>query len=213
MIRRFIQGVLFSFIIVFVPVLGNRQTLFTLQLWLMFVTGVLANLFQPSYKPFDRSAPPEDRNTATQILWTCCLTQVLAIMEAVYLGYPRSFQWDVIASISLIFMLLGLILRTWAVWTLGKFFTWHSKVESHQKVIRSGPYRFVRHPSYTGAMLTYLFGPFFLHAWLSTLVAIVALPLAFHRRVRLEEDLLKGNLGDEYQTYCREVKKLIPWIW
>ncbi len=213
MIQRLIQGVLFSFIIVFVPALRNKDTLFAAQLWLMFVTGVLANLFQPSYKPFDRSAPPEDRNTAFQILWTCCLTQILAIMEAVYLRYPQSFHWDVITSISLIFMLSGLILRTWAVWTLGKFFTWHIKIESHQKVIRSGPYRFVRHPSYTGAMLTYLFGTLFLHAWFSTLVALVALPLAFQRRIRLEENLLATKLGEDYKIYCREVKMLIPGIW
>ncbi len=213
MIQRLIQGILFSFIIVIVPALGNADAVFALQLWLMFAIGVFAHLFQPSYKPFDRSAPTEDRNTASQILWSCSLTQVLAIMEAAYLQYPRSFEWDGLAWISLIFMLSGLVLRTWAVATLGKFFTWHIKVESHQKIICSGPYRFVRHPSYAGAMLTYLFGPLFLHAWFSTLVAIVALPLAFRRRIRLEEGLLKRNLGEDYQLYCRKVKKLIPWIW
>ena len=213
MIRKFFQGTLFSFMIVLLPAVGNRQALYLSQLWLMFALGILANLFQPPYKPFDKSAPREDKNTALQNLWSCSLVQVGGIVEAVYFRYPESFRWDAVATIALAVMILGLILRTWAVLTLGKFFTWHVTVQPGQKVIRAGPYRLIRHPSYTGALLTYLFGPVFLHAWVTMLLGLFALPASFLRRIRLEEVMLKRSLGKDYETYCKEVHALIPGIW
>ena len=213
MTRKLIQGTVFSFLIIIVPAFGNHKALFAPHLWIMLTVGILANLFQPSYKPFEKSAPSEDKNTALQILWTCCLTQLFAVLEAVYLRYPQSFGWNAITSLALILIFSGLALRTWAVWTLGRFFTWHIKVESHQKVIRSGPYKFVRHPSYTGALLTYFFGPILFQAWYTALIAAIFLPLAFYRRIRLEENLLKSKIGKEYLDYSQQVKALIPGIW
>jgi len=162
-----------SGMIVLLPVFGNLQSLHMPQLWLIFVIGILANIFQPRYKPFNKSAPSLDRGTALQNLWTACLVQLAAIIEAVYFRYPESFNWDKIVTISFIFMVLGLVLRSRAVYTLGRFFTWHVEVQSDQKVIRSGPYKFVRRPSYTGAIMAYFFGTIFLHAWISACFAII----------------------------------------
>ena len=211
--RKVIQGTIMSGVIVLLPACGNLLSLHMPQLWLIFIIGILANIFQPSYKPFDKSAPSLDRGTALQNLWTACLLQLAAIIEAVYFRYPKSFDWDTIVTLSFVIMVLGLILRSWAVFTLGRFFTWHVEVQSDQKVIRCGPYRFVRHPSYTGAIMTYFFGTIFLHAWVSACLALILLPLTFMRRIRLEETTLKNSLGKEYEVYCREVKALIPGIW
>ena len=83
------------------------------------------------------------------------------------------------------------------------------KVQEDQDVIRDGPYRFVRHPSYTGAYLTYCGTALFLHAWYSAAAAALLLPLAFHRRIHHEEKHLSQHL-DGYGAYQREVPALLP---
>lgn len=212
MLGRLLQGVIVSVVVAIVPAIGKPTALAKPQLWLLLVLGVLANLFQPSYKPFDRAAPTLDRGTALQNLWTCAFVQLLAVLEAIYVGYPTSFEWDVVATVSFSLMVMGLAVRTWAVFTLGRFFTWHVTVQEGQQVIRRGPYRYVRHPSYLGALLTYFFGTTFLHAWISMCVATIALPAAFFRRIKLEEVVLEQSLGQEYENYCKEVPALIPGI-
>ena len=210
MLRKMLVGAAVSLTITVLLALGNARALLAPQLWVLLAVGILANVFQPTYNPFDKSGTAQDRGTALQILWSVYLTQVVTVVEAIYFRYPDSFRWDLATTIGLICMIAGLVLRTWAVFVLGRYFTWHISVQRGQRVIRNGPYRFVRHPSYTGAFLTYVFSPVFLHAWYSTCVAPVVLALAFSRRIRHEESVLKANLGREYEVYCQEVGVLVP---
>ena len=211
MIRKLILGIIVSAIIVIAPCLGNLPALRAPQLWILLATGILASLFQPAYNPFDRTGKTEDRGTAAQILWSIYISQVLAIIESVYIRYPTSFQWNYVVTAALTCMILGLVLRTWAVYTLGKYFTWHIEVQDDQPVIRSGPFRFIRHPSYTGALLTYCAAAVFLQAWYASIISLLVLPIAFMRRIRYEEAHLKVRLGEAYKKYCHEVRGLIPW--
>jgi protein-S-isoprenylcysteine O-methyltransferase len=94
------------------------------QLWFVVFVSVLANVFQPSYQPFESSRTPEDRGTGRQILWTVYVTQILAITELVYrqrVSLPLNWVTTIIA----IMIAFGLILRIWAVVSLGRWFTWN----------------------------------------------------------------------------------------
>jgi protein-S-isoprenylcysteine O-methyltransferase len=208
--RRMLAGLAIAATITILPAAGNAAALAHPQLWLLLLLGILASVFQPSYSPFKKPVTPEDRGTAAQNVWSVYVTQLAAVLEAVYFRYPGSFRWDAVSSVALTVMLLGLVLRTWAVLTLGRWFTWYVTVQPGQRVIRSGPYRFLRHPSYAGALLSYVAGPLFLHAWVAALAAGILLPLAFQRRIRHEEALMKDCFGGQYERYCREVGALFP---
>ena len=210
MTRKIVVGAIASLTITVLLAIGNTRALLAPQLWGLLVIGILANVFQPTYSPFDTSGTAEDRGTALQILWSVYFMQIAAVVEAVYFRYPDSLRWDLATTIGLTFMIAGLLLRTWAVFILGRYFTWHINIQIGQRVIRDGPYRFVRHPSYTGAFLTYVFSPVFLHAWYSAGIAPLVLALAFSRRIRHEEIALKVRLGQEYEVYCQEVGALVP---
>ena len=110
-------------------------------------------------------------------------------------------------------MVLSLSLRIWAIATLGSSF--RTTVETHQdqEVVRRGPYRLVRHPSYTGLLLTCLGYGVAVQNWLSLIFAI-GLPLvAILYRIHVEEAELVSSLGSDYERYRKETKTLIPWIW
>lgn len=213
MIQRLILGILISSSVVILPVLGNKEILLAPQIWILVLFGVLASVFQPAYNPFTITAKPGDRGTGAQIIWSVYITQFAAILEATYLWYPVSVQWDFVATIGLGTMTFGLLLRTWAVLTLGNLFTMHITVQKDHAIVRKGPFRIVRHPSYLGAFILYISTAIFLHAWFSMLAIAVILPFAFLRRIYYEEKLLKEEFGDEYESYRSKVKKILPWIW
>lgn len=213
MLKKLAQALLITFLILILPVFGNVQILYAPHLWILLIIGVLASILQPGYNPFNKSINPEDKGTVLLIIWSVYLTQLAAVIEAAYLRFPNSVKWDMISTVALIIMLSGLALRTWAVYTLGNFFTMQLAAHKEQALIRSGPYKYVRHPSYTGAFLIYAGTAVFLHSWFSLIAALIILPAAWLSRIYYEEKLLFDKFGEEYINYCRSVKKLIPWIW
>lgn len=107
----------------------------------------------------------------------------------------------------------GLLLRVWAVLTLGRSFTTRVVVLSDQRVVTTGPYRLVRHPSYLGLLIMFL-GLGLALGDLAAAAALVVLPAAgLIRRILVEEAALRDGLGDSYIAYCSGRARLIPGVW
>ncbi len=208
---RWIRAIVLNGFALIIPTFIEPLFLTHLQPWVLVCIGVLAMVFQPEHSPVGTARSPEDRWTANQILWSIYAVQTAALVEATWLRYPDSMEWTPSVFAGLAIMLSGLAIRTWAVRTLGEFFTWEVELASDQKVITQGPYRWVRHPSYTGALMTWAFSAVFLQAWYSAVLALVILPIAFWRRIHHEEKLLRRELPG-YDDYAKTVKALIPGI-
>jgi protein-S-isoprenylcysteine O-methyltransferase len=170
--------------------------------------SILANILQPSYKPFEGSRTPEDRGTAAQILWTVYLTQAAALLDLV-LRRRIAIPLDLTTWMALATMIGGLALRTWAVVLLGPWFTWNVTVQAGQQLIDRGPYRFIRHPSYTGALITFVASCVLLRSWVVAVLAVFALTVAFLRRTRYEEALMVRALPG-YGDYLSRTGRLLP---
>ena len=108
---------------------------------------------------------------------------------------------------------LGLVLRGYAIIYLGRFFTTNVAIAADHRLIDSGPYRFVRHPSYAGAMLTFLGFALGFGNWASLVVIIVPIYAALFWRIHLEEETLLAAFGDQYRGYMQRTKRLIPLIY
>jgi len=211
--QKILLGIIAVAAVVLLPVVGNLQMLYAPQIWVLAIIGIIASFFQPSYNPFKKSVDKEDRGTALQIIWSIYITQIITIAEAAYLRFPESIHWDYITAMALAVMIVGLILRSWAVITLGNQFTWHIDRKMSKNLIKTGPFRFLRHPGYAGALLTYTFSAVFLHSWFSLVINFVVLIIAFSRRIYFEESILREIFGKNYLEYCKKVKKIIPLIW
>lgn len=173
--------------------------------------SILANILQPAYKPFEGSRTPEDRGTAAQILWTVYVTQASALVELVWRRRVL-LPLDLTTSVAFGAMIGGLALRTWAVVLLGPWFTWNVAIRAGQQVVSRGPYRFIRHPSYTGALITFVASCVLLRSWVSAAVAACALTFAFGRRIRYEEALMVNTLPG-YAAYRSRTSKLFPVVY
>jgi protein-S-isoprenylcysteine O-methyltransferase Ste14 len=115
--------------------------------------------------------------------------------------------------VGLIIVWLGLALRVWAITTLGAAFRMTVEVEQSQTVVTKGPYRWVRHPSYTGLLLITLgFGVAFA-SWLFLALCAVLPSLALLRRIKVEESEMVRVLGEPYRAYSAHTRRLVPGIW
>ena len=119
----------------------------------------------------------------------------------------------VLNVLALVFLLGGMAWRTWAILTLGRFFTTNVAVRTGHRVIRQGPYRWMRHPSYTGGLTTFFGLGLALANWLSLVVLMVMMVTVYIYRMNVEEKVLIAALGDEYLEYSRQTKRLIPGIY
>ncbi len=115
--------------------------------------------------------------------------------------------------IGLLLMWIGLAIRIWSVLTLGASFRTTVEVDADQQVVDKGPYRWARHPSYTGMLTIALGCGVALGNWLS-LAILVVIPLAtMLRRISVEEATLVDVLGQPYLEYQRRTKRLVPGLW
>jgi len=141
------------------------------QLTSSVVTGVRARRSSARHVRLDRGSLP--------FVILCAGLGVLAAVEsathltsaAVAPGIP-ALQW-LLFSLGIAVIVTGSTVRAWSIVTLGRWFTYDVRITEGQPVVQSGPYRWVRHPSYTGVLLV-LFGiGLTLGNWLSLLFIVV----------------------------------------
>lgn len=109
-------------------------------------------------------------------------------------------------------MIAGILLRQWSIAVLGRYFSRTVGVQEGQAVVDRGPYRLVRHPAYTGSLLTMVGLGFVLQSWGAVLVLMAFFGVAFGYRIHVEEAVLTSKLGDEYVAYAKKTKRLIPYV-
>ncbi len=119
----------------------------------------------------------------------------------------------VFESVGLAIILCGLALRWAAIIALGRLFTANVAVHTGHRVVRTGVYRFVRHPAYTGLLLAFVGLGVGFGNWLSLAFLFVPIAAALMYRIGVEEAALREALGDEYADYCRATKRLIPGLY
>jgi len=119
----------------------------------------------------------------------------------------------VIFGISLCVVWAGIGLRWWSFRTLGRYFTFTVMTSANQPVITTGPYRVLRHPSYTAILLILAGIGISYGNWLS-LAALIFPPLiGFINRIHVEEAALSATVGAAYAAYASSRKRIIPFVW
>jgi protein-S-isoprenylcysteine O-methyltransferase Ste14 len=126
-------------------------------------------------------------------------------------SFPPGAQLPVFV-IGVALLILGSLLRRWCFRTLGQYFTGDVKASVDQPVIRTGPYRFVRHPSYTAGIMMFTGIGLALGSWFSLLLISIASIATYWYRVTIEERALLGTIGEQYASFMKERKRFIPYV-
>ncbi len=138
----------------------------------------------------------------------------LAWWSAIALAWvaAASFRSAAVFYAGLISMVAGQVLRSWSIAVLGRLFTVNVAVREGHKLIESGPYRVLRHPSYTAILLVHLGIGLCIGNALSAITLVVPIALVLINRIRVEEDVLTSGLTS-YGEYVKRTYRLIPGIY
>ena len=119
--------------------------------------------------------------------------------------------WTLGLGLAIVFA--GAALRDWAIVSLGRYFRREVTIEPGQRIVRRGPYRTLRHPSYTGICLILAgFGLTF-GSWVSAVVALLIAFVGLLPRIRVEEHALAQAFGCDYTTYATSTDRMLPHVW
>jgi protein-S-isoprenylcysteine O-methyltransferase len=121
-----------------------------------------------------------------------------------------SSQWLLLAAA--VVVVAGLAIRWWAIIVLGRFFTSDLAVQPGHRIVQSGPYRWLRHPSYTGIVVCFIGVGLAMYNWLSLVAVLAPVAAAIVYRISVEERMLEQEFGAEYADYRRRTHRLIPGI-
>ncbi|MEI6822726.1 MAG: isoprenylcysteine carboxylmethyltransferase family protein [Bacteroidota bacterium] len=177
--------------------------------FLWFLSEVLLNRLIRSGKS-DKKA--KDKNTEIY-LW---MAVIFTITISVYISaaYPTLVVYDDrIKLIGLIIIVLGVIFRFIAIKQLGRFFTVNVTIRNDHQLIQSGLYKYLRHPSYSGSLLSFLGFGVSLNNWLSIIFIIIPYFIAVMYRISIEEKALTEQFGKQYIDYKKQTKRLIPFLY
>lgn len=190
---------------------------------LLTVTGIAWLVLEVSLRVRDRASGKgsisEDRGTRALNFGLFVVAIAAADVLAAVTGKHSPLRiagagpdgGSIVAGLVIIY--LGLVVRVWAIVTLGRSFRTTVEVDAGQTVVSRGPYRWVRHPSYTGLLLIVTGFGLAAGTWPGLAVCVVVPAVAMLRRIQVEEAELTRVLGDPYRAYRNRTKRLIPGLW
>jgi protein-S-isoprenylcysteine O-methyltransferase Ste14 len=115
-------------------------------------------------------------------------------------------------GLALVLFAAGLSIRCFAIAKLGQFFTTHVTIHNEHELIKTGPYRWLRHPAYTGLLLALAAAGLAMGDAVALLVLIIPAFFAFRFRIAIEEKMLQEKFGDAYLDYSKTTWKVLPWV-
>ncbi len=110
-------------------------------------------------------------------------------------------------------MWAGIVLRLWAVFTLGKHFRTSVRILDEHRLITHGPYRWLRHPSYTGGLLTITGVGLAFGNWISLAAAFCGALLGYGLRILVEEAALRVAFGAKFDAHAKRTWAVLPGVW
>lgn len=148
------------------------------------------------------------------LIWLVNLTAVTLGIIAAYRFPMYKIPWPKTAlEVGWCLFVPGLVLRWYSVIYLGRFFTTNVAISPNHRLIDTGPYRFIRHPSYAGSALAVLGLALSFQNWASLLIIFVPFCAVTLWRIHVEEQALTSAFGQVYRDYTRRTKRLIPLIY
>ncbi|MEZ4846789.1 MAG: isoprenylcysteine carboxylmethyltransferase family protein [Bdellovibrionota bacterium] len=213
MIKKIIETVPLVLIAVVLPLVGRLELLTTWPVMVVAMYGVLLNLSQPSLNLKKESSDRHDRSSMILIIVGALLCFIIPLADFAY-GRPRVILFSQAATwVALILIWGGFIFRVWSIRVLDRFFTAKVVIQSDHQLIRSGPYRYLRHPSYLGAWISQIGISLFFQSVIGLIFSVMINFVIYAYRIHCEEKALTEMFPSEYPEYKKTTSGILPLIY
>ncbi len=152
----------------------------------------------------------ERKETLTLKLFMLCGVLIIVCGIVEFLVLRPAVNWT-IEGLGVVLSVAALVLRRWAIRTLGIFWSLHVELRADQQLLTAGPFRFVRHPVYLGMCLEVLGLGLILHAPITTGAVLLIFIPTLAVRLKIEETALIEKFGKAYAAYRQTTPLLFPW--
>ena len=185
------------------------MTLFYITYAIWFLSEIVLNRIMRSGNADKKN---QDKGSLLIIWITISIAIAGGVISAQNFNTPIG-QYITVSYTGLFLIIAGMIIRFTAVRSLGKMFTVDVTIRENHKIKQGGIYKLIRHPSYTGSLLSFAGFGLSLNNRISLLISVVLVPLAFLYRIRIEEKALTDQFGTDYLEYKKRTYRLIPFIY
>lgn len=180
--------------------------------WTVYLIWVVPEVLQGWTRRSPAEAQKRDRGSLQVLMASVAVGIFLGMLAALRAPWAALPGRGVLFGVGIALMLAGIFLRQWAIRTLGRYFTFDVAVRTLQPVVETGPYRYVRHPGYSGALLTIFGFGLTLANWLSLAAFLLGVAVGCAYRVPVEERALCEGLGQPYADYMQRTPRFFPHI-
>lgn len=213
--NKIISNAIFLILFYILPLMWKTELIFSVPFNIVFIACAVLLFTQPTFTISEsKENKSNDKLSVLLIMGTVAFTQIFLMFEWGYLNSNfHTFSIDLYSIIGITLLIGGGIFRILSIQKLGKHFTATVRTQDDQKIIKTGAYQYLRHPSYLGAYLAVIGTTVLLHANISIFIAIVGMFLTYVYRIRVEEKTLVNEFGSEYENYQKETNRMIPFIY
>jgi protein-S-isoprenylcysteine O-methyltransferase Ste14 len=189
------------------------SAIYAVIFWATYIIWIIPEMIASRRKAPQLSSKSEDRGSYL-LLITLLWIGIASDFTLCFLMPQAAIRTDRVAVfyIGVGLMFAGTALRLYSMALLGRYFTFSVAVHTAQPVIEVGPYRYIRHPSYTGALITITGLGLALGNWAGLVVLLSCMAVAYGYRIPIEESALVAAIGEPYEKYIRRTYRLIPYI-
>lgn len=187
----------------------TESIIFQIVLALWILSEIVGGTLIPYIRRGGAVLNRKDKGSGLFIFFIIFLSIIIAIVlaSANIAILPTWFFYP-----GIIVMILGIIFRQWSIAVLGRFFSGTVSTQEGQKVVEKGPYKYIHHSSYTGALIILIGIGLALQSWGAVIILVFLFSLGYGYRIHVEEKVLISKLGDPYIEYKKRTKRLIPYI-
>jgi len=186
---------------------GSEESVILLMSWIWALSEIVGSYIIPRLRQKGEVKTRSDRGSRL-VIW---LGIFIAILLSDYFAtrgiapIPEPFFY-----VGLFLMMTGILFRQYSIWVLGRFFSTKVRIVSDHRIVKEGPYKYLRHPSYTGMLMILLGLGLASRTWLGTVIILALFSLVIGYRMNVEERALKAQFGQEYVEYAKKTKRLVP---
>jgi protein-S-isoprenylcysteine O-methyltransferase Ste14 len=196
------------------PLPFSGGPIYAVIFWATYIIWIVPEMIASKRKPAKSSSTLKDHNSylvVMSLLWigiAADFTLAFVLPQASIRSHRPVFFF-----IGIGLMFAGMTLRLYSMGILGRYFTFQVAVHTNQPVIEAGPYRYIRHPSYTGALNTLAGLGLALGNWAGLIVLLFFMSVGYGYRIPIEESALVASIGEPYKDYMRRTHRLIPYVY
>lgn len=121
-------------------------------------------------------------------------------------------EWQFISYFGVTLLVIGISFRQYSIYILGQYFTSIIQIQHHHCLIKEGPYRYFRHPSYFGAVISFTGIALGINNYLCLICFLIIACVVYTHRTSIEEDVLLKTFGNEYEEYKKRTWGFLPFI-